>query len=124
MSDARSGERSRLALALFMVVAGVMHFVVPRFYEQLIPGALGEPRRWVVGSGVAEIVSGVLTAVPPTRRVGAWMALVVLVLVYPGNLKMAVDAGRPDDLESWLAWLRLPLQVPMWWWAWRVARRP
>jgi hypothetical protein len=36
---------------------------------------------------------------------------------------MALDAGRPDDAASWAAWIRLPFQFPLIWWAWRVAQR-
>lgn len=106
-----------------MVGAGVMHFVVPRFYEPLILEPLGDARSWVYGSGVAEIVAGGLTALPRTARLGALMSLAVLVLVYPGNIKMALEAGRPDDPQSLGAWIRLPFQFPLFWWAWRVAER-
>ena len=40
-----------------------------------------------------------------------------LLAVYPANIQMAVDAGRPRDAEGWAAWLRLPLQLPMIRWA-------
>jgi uncharacterized membrane protein len=116
-------ERSRLALAGFMTVAGIMHFVVPRFYERIVPAWAGDAKRAVVWSGWAEILSGVLVGVPRTKRVGAWFALVVLVAVYPANLDMAYRAGRPHDAYSWGAWLRLPLQFPMWRWAYRHTRR-
>lgn len=122
LAESPALRTSRLRFAAFMTIAGIMHFVVPRFYERLIPRWLGSPRAWVVGSGVAELVCGALVALPPTRRVGAWASLVLLVVVYPGNIKMALDAGPPRDPESLVAWLRLPLQVPMWRWAYRHTR--
>lgn len=115
-------ERSRLGLAAFMVVAGVMHFVVPSFYRRIVPRWIGHERAVVAWSGVAEILCGALVAVPRTRRLGAWLTLVTLIVVYPANVQMAVDAGAPHDAVSWGAWLRLPLQVPMWRWAWRHTR--
>jgi uncharacterized membrane protein len=122
LAESPALRASRLRLAAFMSVAGVMHFVAPRFYERLIPRWLGSPRAWVVGSGVAELVCGALVALPPTRRVGAWASLILLVVVYPGNIKMALDAGAPRDPESIVAWARLPLQLPMWRWAYRHTR--
>jgi len=106
-----------------MIVAGIAHFVVPGFYERIVPGWAGDPKRVVWWSGWAEIACGTLVAVPKTRRLGAWAALTVLIAVYPANIKMALDAGRPHDAESWGAWIRLPFQLPMWWWAYRVAKR-
>lgn len=117
-------ERSRKGLAGFMFGAGVMHFVVPKFYEQLIPEPLGNRRAWVLGSGVLEMVCGVLVWNRRTSRLGAWLSLLTLIGVYPGNLKMAMDAGAPADARSWAAWIRLPLQVPMWIWAYRNTRGP
>jgi uncharacterized membrane protein len=115
---------SRLALASFMIVAGVVHFLAPRFYEPLIPRFLGSPRGWVLGSGVAEIAAGLLTALPRTHKLGAWLTVVVLVAVFPGNIKMAVDTGMPTSAAEWGPWLRLPLQIPMITWALRHTRTP
>ena len=71
---------------------------------------------------MAELTAGALVANRGTTRLGAWMTLAVLVGVYPGNIKMALDAGRPRDVAGWAAWLRLPLQFPLFWWAWRHTR--
>ena len=114
---------SRTRLATFMIGAGVTHFVAPSFYTRIVPKWMpGDPALHVVWSGIAEIVAGTLVAVPKTRRVGAWMSLVVMVLVYPANIQMALDAGRPKDLEGAMAWVRLPMQIPMWRLALRHAR--
>lgn len=115
-------QRSRVRMAAFLLGAGATHFVFPRFYEAIVPRWAGSPRFHVVWSGLAELLAGTLLAVPRTRRVGAWLALVLLVAVYPANVQMAIDAGRPKDLEGLAAWLRLPLQIPMWRAAWRLTR--
>ena len=117
------GDRSRLALAAFIGFAGVAHFLIPQFYERIIPRWIGHERALVRWSGVAEILCAGLIALPRTKRIGCWITLVLLVVVYPANIQMALDAGKPHDPESWGAWLRLPLQVPMWIWAYRNASR-
>lgn len=115
-------DRSRLGLALFMAGAGVTHFVAPDFYARVVPRWIGHEKAVVAWSGVAEVLCGALVAVPRTRRLGAWLSLALLVVVYPANIDMAVRAGRPHDAESWAAWIRLPLQLPMWRWAYRTTR--
>lgn len=118
-------RRSRFALAALLLVMGVLHFVVPKPFDRLIPGWLPMSARfWTYASGVGELACGALLLVPRTRRLGAWCSLALFVAVYPGNLTMAWRAGVPHDLESWAAWLRLPLQVPLWWWAWSLTRSP
>jgi uncharacterized membrane protein len=105
-----------------MFGAGVTHFVAPRFYERIVPAWAGNPRFHVVWSGVAEILAGSLLALPPTRRLGAWLTVMILVAVYPANIQMVIDAGRPRNAEAVVAWVRLPLQLPMLWAALRQTR--
>jgi uncharacterized membrane protein len=115
-------RRSRLALAALLLVMGTLHFAVPRPFDRLIPTWLGSPRFWTYASGVGELACGALLLVPRTRRLGAWCSLALFVAVYPGNLTMAFRAGVPHDAESWAAWIRLPFQVPLWWWAHSLTR--
>ncbi len=127
---ARPSSTTALSLAGFLLVAGLAHFVVPRSYQRIVPRILGDPAFWVRWSGVAEIGCAALVAYPRTRRAGALAAAALFVAVFPANVKMALDggvAGAPFPLgSSVVAWARLPLQVPLIVWAWRVAgsRRP
>jgi uncharacterized membrane protein len=117
-------DRSRLRFAAMMVVVGVAHFVAPRFFERIVPRWFPWPREAVAVSGVAEVASGVLLAVPATRRLGGLLATATIVAVYPANIQMAVDASRGQDVgvPAWAAWLRLPMQIPMIRRAWSFTR--
>jgi uncharacterized membrane protein len=122
---ARRSPRAALGLAAFMVAAGLAHFAIPDGYRRIVPRMVGDPAFWVRWTGVAEIVCAGLIVSPRTRRIGALATVGVLVIVFPANVKMALDgglAGQPFPLGSAaLAWARLPLQVPLILWAWRVA---
>ena len=112
-------------LAKFLAVAGTMHFVVPRFYDAMIPSWLpGTPRQWTQGSGVAELAVAAAIANGRTRRTGGAAAAALFVAVFPGNVKMALDAHRSNRpayvKRGTLA--RLPLQIPLVVWAERVRR--
>lgn len=120
--DQRPGTQSRYGLAAFMVGAGITHFVAPGFYERIVPKWFGHEQATVRWSGVAEVLCGALVALPATKRFGAWLTVVVLLVVYPANIQMAVDAGKPGNAEEWVAWVRLPLQLPLLRWAYRHAR--
>jgi uncharacterized membrane protein len=118
-------DRSALALAGLLGVAGVTHFLAPRPYDGLIPAALpGTPRQWTYGSGVAELGCAAAVAIPRTRRLGALLAALLFVAVFPGNVKMALDyrrAGKPLP-HRLIAYGRLPLQLPLIGWALKIAR--
>ena len=108
-----------MLLAVFFVVAGAMHFVVPELYARIVPPALPSPRLLVAVSGIAEILGGIGLLVPWTRRAAAWGLVILLVVVFPANIYMAVAhlpfAGFFG--KSWVQWVRLPLQIPMIAWA-------
>jgi uncharacterized membrane protein len=107
-------ERSRLRFAAMLVTMGVAHFVVPAPFERIVPRWVRWRRGAVLWSGAAEVASGVLVAVPATRRLGGWCAFVTIAGVYPANVQMAVDATRGGSRGAMAAtWARLPLQVPM-----------
>ncbi len=106
-------------MGALMLSAGVMHFARPKFYESLIPESLGNARVWVYGSGAAELAAGGLLLNPRTSKLGAWAALLVLIGVFPANVKMALDVGAPKDVKSWGIWVRLPMQLPLIRWALR-----
>jgi uncharacterized membrane protein len=117
-------ERRARILAGSLVFMGVLHFVVPSAFDRIVPRALGAPRRWTYLSGAAELAGGILTAVPRTRRTGALLCTATIIAVYPANWQMALDAGLPPkDAAGWGAWIRLPFQVPMVRFAWRVAQQ-
>jgi uncharacterized membrane protein len=121
----RARDRSALALAGLLGVAGVTHFAAPGGYDRLILAALpGTPRTWTYGSGVVELACAVAVAAPKTRRLGALLTALLFVVVFPGNVKMAVDyqrAGKPLP-HKLAAYARLPLQWPLVTWALRVRR--
>ncbi|MFE3229276.1 hypothetical protein [Nocardia sp. NPDC059228] len=112
-----NGIRARaLALAALLLGSGVLHFVAPKPYDTLIPPQLpGKPRTYTQVSGVAELASGALLVLPRTRGLGARLAALIFLAVFPGNLFMAADwlrSNRPLPLKIG-ALLRLPLQIPL-----------
>jgi uncharacterized membrane protein len=107
-------ERSaaaRLGAAGFWIVAGAMHFVIPRQYEAVVPASIA---RWkkeiVVVSGVAEMAGGMAILPAATRRGARWWLLALLVAVYPANIEMALHAERFPKIPAAALWARLPLQ--------------
>jgi uncharacterized membrane protein len=118
---------SQRLLAAFFSVAGVMHFVIPRRYEAIVPGYVRiTPREAVRWSGVAEITGGLAVIPPATRRPFArWWLIGLLVAVFPANVHMAVSPEQIKGLDleripRWTLWARLPLQPLMMWWVWRA----
>lgn len=120
-----TGQRvSRLGLAAFMTSAAIGHFANPKFFDDIVPVWMpGEPRTTTYLSGVAELAAGSLLLMRRTAKLGGWTTLLVLIGVYPANVQMAIDTGVPKTADGWAIWVRLPLQIPLFAWAIRIARR-
>ena len=115
---------ARLGAAAFWVVAGAMHFVIPRQYEAIVPPRIA---RWkkevVVVSGIAEMAGGLAILPDSTRRGARWWLLATLVAVYPANIHMALHPERYERVPPIGLWARLPLQFLCAWWVWRATAR-
>jgi uncharacterized membrane protein len=66
----RRTTAARLGTALFWIVGGALHFVIPRQFESFVPPRLGRWRKeLVVASAIAEIAGGTQEVVdhPPAQ---------------------------------------------------------
>lgn len=124
-ADPDPAAPSWLPIGVLLAGSGVLHLVSPKPYEYLIPKALGDPKPWVLWSGVLELGVAAGLAVPRTRRVAGLAAAALFVGVFPGNLEMArkvVLSERSSALWKAGNLARLPLQIPMVTRSLRIAR--
>ncbi len=124
VDERAGGGRTARRLAGFLAVAGTSHFVVPGFYDAIVPRRLpGPARRWTQVSGACELAVAGVVAIPRTRRLGATLAAVLFVAVFPANVQMALDYGDRSAPERAVAYGRLLLQLPLVSWALRARRQ-
>lgn len=109
-------------LVLMLAGSGILHLAKPRLYRTLVPRPLARWRSQAVAvSGLVEIICALLLVMPKTRPVGAYASASLLVAVFPANVQAALDGGYRGEAfpanSRAVAWLRLPLQGPLIWWA-------
>ncbi len=109
---------SQLIMGALYIGAGTLHFFITRTYENIVPSYLPAHRELVLISGGAEILGGLGVLIPQTRRPAAWGLIALLVAVMPANITMVAEHARFPTVPLWAAWLRLPLQLPLIYWAW------
>jgi len=115
---------ARTLTGLVFVVAGVLHFVAPGGYERIMPPYLPLHRELVYLSGVMEVLGGLGLLTGRTRAAAGVGLILLLAAVLPANVQMLIDARAAGKPSWWLAllWLRLPLQLVLVAWVWKVSR--
>lgn len=107
-------------LACLFVLAGVYHFINPRFYIKIMPAYLPWHKELVLVSGALEIIFGILLLPLATRTEASWALMLLLIAVFPANIEMARKFAQKKHPYYWLTLLRLPLQVLLIWWVWKA----
>ena len=99
-------------------VSGIMHLINPESFLWLMPPFLPYPIELILLSGFAELAAALLIVLRSV--VAPYLAVAVLIAVWPANWWFAIDALSNNPELALFAWLRLPLQLPLIWWAWRT----
>lgn len=107
---------SWIVVTLFSL-SGVLHLVNPEGFLWLMPPWLPEPILLIYLSGLAELVAaaGLLLK----QRWAPMFTVLVLLAVWPANWWFAIDALSTNPDLAFAAWLRLPLQLPLLWFAYK-----
>ena len=114
----------RALLAAFFIVGGALHFILPETYAGVMPPWLGWHAQLVAVSGACEVAGGIGVLVAPLRRAAGLGLILLSIAVLPANVQMlqnGLHLSRPGWQLAMLA-LRLPLQLALVWWIWRVTK--
>ncbi|WP_411283469.1 DoxX family protein [Lapillicoccus sp.] len=126
MRTTSGGRRRRSRWGPWIVAAaftlsGVIHLAHPSTFTPIVPHFVPRPTELVYASGVAELVCAV-----GLWRLDRWAgiaAAALLVVIWPANLQSAMTAQQGHDLTSQVVnWIRLPLQIPLVWFALQSGR--
>jgi uncharacterized membrane protein len=109
-------------LSVAFITTGILHFLRPEYFEEIVPDYLPAHHEIVLISGAAELAGGAGVAFGRTRAAAGLWLVALLVLVFPANVNMALHSERFQSIAPALLWARLPLQGVLIWWAWRATR--
>jgi uncharacterized membrane protein len=114
---------SNAILTVLFLVSGVLHLVNPNAFLWLMPPWLPEPLFLIYLSGVIELI-GAFAFIFRQRWAG-WFCALVLIAVWPANIWYAFSVIGSGDVGLIIAaWARLPLQLPLIYFAVKYSRKP
>lgn len=114
----------RIFLGVLFIAAGTLHFLIPQLYLKIMPPYLPAHLLLVQVSGAAEILGGLGLLIPAARQAAAWGLVALLIAVLPANIYMATSHLAVPGImgQTWAQWVRIPLQLPLIYWAWIYTR--
>lgn len=116
-----------IGLGLLFIFTGIGHFIQTGPMAQMLPPWVPERTLLVYLTGGLEFAIAVGFFVPRLRRLGGWVAAVILVLFFPANIYAAIN-HVPLGGHAWgpvYLLIRAPLQgIFLWWVYWFTLKQP
>jgi uncharacterized membrane protein len=112
-------------MAVFYILAGLMHFVQPDYYRPMMPPYLPWHAFLIYLSGLAELGLGIAVLIPSIRPLAAWGIILLLIAIFPANIHIAmhnVPVFGATEGAGIGNWIRLPFQAVLIAWAWWYTR--
>lgn len=109
----------QILLAIFMIYAGIQHFIKPLFYTPFIPDFLPYEMGIIYISGLLEIILGVFLLIPKFAKLAS-TGVVILMLVFLPIHIWDVFSDTPAIGSHKAALIRLPVQLLFIGWAYKI----
>ncbi len=108
-----------LLLSFMFILAGIFHFIKPKFYLKIMPPYIPYPMFAIYTSGFTEVVSGILLLFAETQKFGAILIIMQLIAFFSVHIHMLLDEKMVLKMGKPALWIRLALQFGLIFWAYQ-----
>ena len=102
-------------ISFMYVFIGVKHFIDPQYFINITPPQIEYKSFSVYFTGVLEVLGGLLILNKKTRKIGAYLIIFLLIIVFPANIYLYLSE-TPQQLlgiSKTQALIRMPFQAPL-----------
>ena len=102
-------------ISFMYVFIGVKHFIDPQYFINITPPQIEYKSFAVYFTGVLEVLGGLLILNKKTRKIGAFLIIFLLIIVFPANIYLYLSE-TPQHLlgiSKTQALIRMPFQAPL-----------
>lgn len=107
-------------MAAVYILAGINHFVNPKFYLGIMPKFLPKHEFLNIVSGIAEIIFGIGLLYYPTRLYAAYFIILMLLAFMIVHIDHLNHPPKIAKGRVWILYIRAAFQFVLIYWAWRV----
>jgi uncharacterized membrane protein len=116
-------DSARYALALMFVFTAIAHFNRVRHdLVKMVPAFLPRPLAVIYATGALELLGAAGLLLPHTERLSALCLILLLIAMFPANIKAAREGLTLHGKPATVLWLRVPMQIffiALLWWSTR-----
>ena len=102
--------------------AGLAHWTHFTYYLSLVPSFMPEPRLWVVGAGLAQVLISFFLPLQVTRKWACYTLIFFLAATLPLDAFVLAEKGAGIPLPFWVLQSRAPFHMALMLWAWWHSR--
>jgi uncharacterized membrane protein len=111
---------ARYALAIMFLFTSTAHFnKMKNDLVRMVPAAFPQPMLIIYATGILEILGAIGLMLPEFHRIAAIGLIALLVALFPGNVKAALEHLTLRGRKATALWLRAPMQILfiglLWW---------
>ena len=102
-------------LGAMYIIIGVKHFTSLEYFVNIIPPFIPFQELAVYFTGIIEIFGGLMLLLKSTRKIGAFLIIILLLIVFPANIYLYLSE-IPRELLGVTknqALIRMPFQIPL-----------
>lgn len=105
-------------MAVMYIIAGIMHFIIPKIYIKVMPDFLPNHKLLNTLSGVSEIILGIGLFFDQTKTIAIY-GIIAMLIVFLLCIHFYMLTGKKAaaGIPKWILILRIPLQFGLIYWA-------
>jgi uncharacterized membrane protein len=109
----------------FYAFAGIMHFITPEVYLEVIPDWLGNKTLLNYAAGAVEIAVALLALFRSTRKFAGYLAIAMLAAFIISHVYFIQIGSCEGDMciPEWIGYFRIIIIHPLLlYWAWKISK--
>lgn len=102
-------------LSVMYIIIGIKHFTSLEYFINIMPPFIPFKEFAVYFTGIIEIFGGLLLLSKSTRKIGAFLIITLLFIVFPANIYLYISEVPREllDITKNQALIRMPFQIPL-----------